>query len=93
MGTEKPLPTLTWIVCHGRTLRVSDNMIDCPLRGRVAPDLCVTCHFLETVEAERDDRLACNLEPLRITAPRSREVGSSVAAETEDVVTDLIGAF
>jgi hypothetical protein len=86
MGTAL-LPELTWIVCHGRTLQVEDGLISCPLRGRVSPDLCVTCHYLQTVDSERDPRLACDAEGVRRVSLHRIEIDRHLEAA---LVTDLL---
>jgi hypothetical protein len=42
----------SWIVCRGMTRDVVDGSVACPMRGRVAVDVCRDCRFLVTVPGE-----------------------------------------
>jgi hypothetical protein len=47
-----PRESESWIVCRGMTRDVVDGSVACPMRGRVALDVCHDCRFLETVPGE-----------------------------------------
>jgi hypothetical protein len=74
MGSARRTPA--WIVCRGRTLHAREGLIDCPLRGRVSPELCVTCHYLETLEAERDATGSCSADGEPAPYPTSDLIGA-----------------
>lgn len=42
-----------WIVCLGDERSVTQGLVACPLRGSVELAVCLDCHLLETMAAER----------------------------------------
>ena len=54
-----PAPYVAWIVCEGAPRDVSDGLVPCPYHGPTPVSVCMDCHLLETLAAERDPRLSC----------------------------------
>jgi hypothetical protein len=49
-----------WLVCAEATRYVHHGLVKCPRGGVLEAAECLACHLLETLESERDPRVACS---------------------------------